>query len=214
MSLDIVALYTSVPTRKGLVVLRERLEREGMDKAKVDWVVEAMRLVLVANTFEFSSRLHTQQSGTSIRSCSTGSYAGVYVEKVEEKGLEIWKAKEGKEDTIRSWSRFIDDIFSLFTGMREEFVEILNGVDSNIQFTWEGDWEAKLVTFLDITISVNKNGFIQTDLYTKENLKNQLLLPESNHQERTWKNIVFSLALRVVRICSDQRRRDERLVEL
>ena len=180
-------------------------------------MVEAMRMVLVTNTFEFSGRLHTQASGTSIGSCSTEIYAGICVEKVEEKGLKDRRDREGKENTIRTWNRFMDDNFSLFTGTREQFGEFvgeLNTVDKEIQFTWEGDWETKMVTFLNITIGINKVGYLETDIFTKENLKNQLLLPESNHFKRMCKNIVYSLALIVVRICSDKRRRYERLGEL
>ena len=91
-------MYPSIPTKKGLIVLRERLEREGMESRKVNWVVEAMTLILTSNTFSFSGRLHTQASGTSIGSVPAGAYAGLYVEKVEEAALEDWRKRPGKED--------------------------------------------------------------------------------------------------------------------
>ena len=171
LSLDITALYPSIPTKKGLVVLRERLEREGMETRKVNWVVEAMSLILTSNTFSFSGRLHTQASGTSIGSVPAGAYAGVYVEKVEETALEDWRKRPGKEDSIKTWYWFIDDVFSLFTGTKEEFEEFvraLNEADPDIKFTWEAN---KSVNFLDIVISINEEGFLCTDLYSKRDEK-------------------------------------------
>ena len=217
VSLDITALYTSIPKKKGLVVLRERLEREGMEARKVNWVVEAMSLILMSNTFSFSGRLHTQASGMSIGSVPAGAYAGVYVEKVEETALEDWRRRPGKENSIKTWYRFIDDVFLLFTGTKEEFEEFvraLNEADLDIKFTWEADWGNKSVNFLDIVISINEEGFLCTDLYSKQGIKNQLLLPSSCHPPRTCRNIIFSLALRNVRICSDDQLKEHRLEEL
>ena len=45
-------------------------------------------------------------------------------------------------------------------------------------------------------------------------MKNQLLLPSSCHPPRTCRNIIFSLALRIVRICSDDQLKEQRLEEL
>ena len=129
VSLDITALYPSIPTKKGLIVLKERLEREGMETRKVEWVTEAMSLILTLNTFLFSGRLHTQASGTSIGSVLAGAYARLYVDKVEETALEDWRKRPGKEDSMRTWNRFIDDCFSLYTGTKEEFEEFVKALN-------------------------------------------------------------------------------------
>ena len=65
-----------------------------------------------------------------------------------------------------------------------------------------------------MTIFINEQGYIETDLFTKPNLKNQLLLPYSAHPKFISKNIVFSLAVRVVRIVSDPEQREIRFQEL
>ena len=53
-----------------------------------------------------------------------------------------------------------------------------------------------------------------TDLYRKETDKVQYLLPDSNHPSHIFKNIPFSLALRLVRICSTKTDLIKRLEEL
>ena len=63
-------------------------------------------------------------------------------------------------------------------------------------------------------IYVDSDGYIQTDLYTKPNTKCQYLLPSSNHPSHVTKNIPYSLAFRLRRICSTEERFNIRLGEL
>ena len=67
----------------------------------------------------------------------------------------------------------------------------------------EFDQDTRSVNYLDITITINSQGYIETDLFTKPSLKNQLLLPYSAHPPFIPKNIVYSLAVGLVRIVSD-----------
>ena len=53
-----------------------------------------------------------------------------------------------------------------------------------------------------------------TDLYRKETDKIQYLLPSSCHPSHIFKNVPYSLALRLVRICSDKSDLEKRLEEL
>jgi hypothetical protein len=59
-----------------------------------------------------------------------------------------------------------------------------------------------------------KDGKLVTDLYRKETDKVQYLLPNSSHPSHIFKNIPFSLALRLVRICSEKEDLKKRLDEL
>ena len=95
-----------------------------------------------------------------------------------------------------------------------EFVDMMNSVDRDIKFTIEINWEDSKIFFMDLTISIDKNGYLQTNLYTKPNAKNCLLLPSSTHKPSVTKSSVYSLAVRIVRICSQEEVRDKRLEEL
>ena len=59
-----------------------------------------------------------------------------------------------------------------------------------------------------------KNGQIITDLYRKPTDRNQYLLPDSCHPPSCVENILYSLAMRIVRICSEPETRDVRFREL
>ena len=52
-----------------------------------------------------------------------------------------------------------------------------------------------------MNISINDDGFIETDLYKKKTAKIQYFLPSSCHPGHINKNIPFSLAYRLLRIC-------------
>jgi hypothetical protein len=71
----------------------------------------------------------------------------------------------------------------------------------------------QITTFLDLTVSITNNK-IKTDLYRKKTDKVQYLLPNSCHPTHTFKSIPYSLALRLVRICSDKTDLNKRFEEL
>ena len=67
--------------------------------------------------------------------------------------------------------------------------------------------------FLDTSCSI-KDRKVIVDLYRKPTDRNQYLLPSSCHPAHVTNNIPFSLAYRIVRICSEPDTRDQRLDEL
>ena len=67
--------------------------------------------------------------------------------------------------------------------------------------------------FLDTSCSIENNKII-TDLYKKETDRNQYLLTSSCHPAHVTNNIPFSLALRIVRICSKPEDREKRFIDL
>jgi len=80
------------------------------------------------------------------------------------------------------------------------FVDYLNNLHSTINFTCSHS--PTNIPFLDVMVSI-KDGFIETDLYTKPTDKHQYLLISSCHPQHTKRSIPYSLALRLRRICSN-----------
>ena len=65
--------------------------------------------------------------------------------------------------------RFIDDLFLLFRGTKQEFDEFLrriNNIHSTIKFTSSYNLKERSTTFLDVELQI-KNGVISTDLFRK-----------------------------------------------
>jgi hypothetical protein len=115
------------------------------------------------------------------------------------------------------WWRFIDDCLFWWSGTPGElliFLNFVNSIHPDIKFTCEYNFQTRSVVFLDLVIWVDDQGYIQTDLHTKVNSKNNYLLPKSNHPSHICKNIPYSLAYRVKRNCSKPDLFDLRLSEL
>ena len=102
-----------------------------------------------------------------------------------------------------TWWRFIDDIFMIWTHTENDlhnFISYLNNLHPTIKFT--SSHSSTSISFLDVQVSLNQFGVVETDLYTKPTDKHQYLLHSSCHPFHTKRAIPFSLALRLRRICS------------
>ena len=126
---------------------------------------------------------------------------------------------------------------SCFQSVSREFQENFQGVSKKFHVAWhslqlpeqkEGSSPSSInpvptllcvcctgdsLPFLDTSCSI-KDRKIIVDLYRKPTDRNQYLLPSSCHPAHITNNIPFSLAYRIVRICSEPDTRDQRLDEL
>ena len=121
----------------------------------------------------------------------------MYLGKFEEDALEGYELKPWV------WWRFIDDIFTIWEHGEEEFLkfmEYLNSIDPNIQFTFK--YSRECVEFLDVLVKRDGDK-LSTDLYVKETDSHQFLHFDSCHPYHTKKGIPYGQALRIRRICSD-----------
>ena len=89
----------------------------------------------------------------------------------------------------------------------------INAIHPNIKFTCSYNLAERSTNFHDLKITITDDG-IRTDLYRKETDKVQYLLPSSCHPAHIFKNVPYSLALRLVRICSRQEDLRKRFEEL
>ena len=147
------------------------------------------------------------------------SYANIFMaKKIDPKILETaQKFKTDDSNPVIFMKRLLDDILIL-----HQFLKELNSLHPSIKFTmdhsktdWEScDWPSwSSIPFLDTSISIEDDTII-TDLYKKETDRNQYLLTSSCHPAHVTNNIPYSLALRIVRICSKEEDREKRFSEL
>ena len=124
------------------------------------------------------------------------------------------------------YRRYLDDILMIFRGSNNNlhnFIQDINNIHPSIKFTLQhtrkpstddcGCEESDHIPFLDTSLSLSECK-INSDLYRKPSDRNQYLLPSSCHPPHCHQNIPFSLALRIIRICSKETERDLRLSEL
>ena len=132
-----------------------------------------------------------------------------------------------------SYYRYIDDIFIVYKGpmnVLQLFLEEINNIHDSIKFTsdmsspfscnvpHDANYDcfchtSNSIPFLDTLVTLN-NGHLVTDLFRKPTDRCQYLLPSSCHPSNITKNIPYSLAFRIVRICSERSSLLMRLDEL
>ena len=102
------------------------------------------------------------------------------------------------------WRRFVDDTFVIMKkGHREEFLQHLNSVDKNIQFTSEEPGPEGALPFLDILIKPDQEGRLHTTVYRKPTHTDQYLHGDSLHPISSKYSVVGTLQHRAKTICSD-----------
>ncbi len=102
---------------------------------------------------------------------------------------------------IVKWYRYIDDVFCIFLGDKnevEEFVSILNNFEEDLEFTLECN--SLRVHFLDMWVLRSDDKLITT-LFTKDTDRNTLLLATSFHPTSLKKGLPKSQFYRLRRIC-------------
>jgi hypothetical protein len=199
VTLDVVALYPNIPIAQGIAAAKEALEksRPGKNvKPSNKSLIKLLELVLKRNNFTFNGRHYLQLRGTAIGTKLAVGFANNYVGYFERLFVEFYHKHP------RTWLRFIDDVFMIWTHGEDslaEFVEYLNSCVETIKFTAE--YSKLAVNFLDMKVKLQDN-MIQTDLYSKPTDSHSYLLYDSAHPQKCKDSIPYSQFLRVRRICS------------
>ena len=133
------------------------------------------------------------------------TFACLFMGWLERRMLGRWLALAGIQPHL--WKRYIDDILFYWRGTEAElleFVAFLNSFHPTIKFKCKKgvnyDFNTRAVDFLDTTIWIDNDGYIQTTLYTKPGRVIQYLSPSSSHPAHITNNIPYSLAYRLLRI--------------
>ena len=215
ITIDVSKLYPSIPIDEGTEAVRISLSSQKVKSADPDFIIALLQLVLTCNVVEFNKDLYLQKWGTSMGAACSPVYADIFMAKLEQEFLESIPTRLRDKIFAGFFKRFLDDIFILWDGSSEEFEEfmtLLNAFHTNIKFKAEHDFAKRTTTFLDVTISI-VGGELKTDLYVKPTAANQYLQPNSCHPEHISRNIPYSLAFRIRRICSRDEDFNKRLTE-
>ena len=90
------------------------------------------------------------------------------------------------------WS---EDLLRAFMNRLNSFIELMK------KFTYQ--YSDTCINFLDVNVSISDDRSIVTDISSKPTDTHQYLMASSSHPGHTKRNIAFSQALRICRICSN-----------
>ena len=199
VTVDVTALYPSIPHHDGIESLSVHLRKSHFPSATINAICKLTQSVLSKNVFEFDTKLYLQTLGTAIGTKMAPSYANIFMAVLEEDFL----AKSHLKPQI--WLRYIDDVFMIWNHGVDQlhaFLEFINNQRPTIKFTHE--FSPTKVNFLDVTVILDENRRLRTDLYSKPTDSHQYLHNTSCHPGHIKKSIAFSQAIRIKRICSDR----------
>ncbi len=204
--MDITNMYGNIPWEDGNIAFQDAMDQREDLSVPTSFIMKVLSVVLSRNVFEFLGKLFIQLFGVAMGSRVAPTYACIFMGWLEKKMLLDWT---GLKPIL--WKRYIDDIFFIWYGTKSElldFVTFLNSYHPTIKFKCNEfehfNFQTRSVDFLDLSISIDDSGSIQTTLYTKPNMKVQYLLPSSCHSSHITKNIPYSLAYRLRRIESNE----------
>ena len=201
VTLDVSSLYTNIPLDEGINIFEKFLETRSDKSVPTAFLITLLTLVLTCNVLVFNNTYFLQHIGTAMGTRVAPTFACLFMGAIECLMLTSWKGIKP-----HLYKRYIDDIFFFWTGTERQllkFIEHLNNFHPYLKFKASYNFETKSVEFLDTVISIDKNGYIKTDLFVKPGKKCSYLLTSSCHPSHITENIPYSLALRLKRICSD-----------
>ena len=99
--------------------------------------------------------------------------------------------------------RFVDDTFIIIhRAEKDNFLQHLNSIDDNIHFTCEEADEDGSIAFLDMLITPDEEGTLNTSVYRKATHTDQYLHWDSHHAVTSKYSVVGTLFHRARTICS------------
>ena len=227
---DISSLYTSISHELGLQAIEYWINRcRNKIEARFtnEFIIEAVHFLLNNNNFYFDIWTFHQLTGTAMGATFASFYACLAVGFLEETklfpNLETITTREIRAIIEEMLRRFMDDgqIFLPVTIPKEVFLNYLNNMHPNIQFTLEeskviirNNKEIQTLNFLDITIMLDEEGNVETDIYYKPTNTHDYVHYNSFHVKHVLDNIPFNLAKKIIVFVSRDEKEEERLQEM
>jgi hypothetical protein len=191
---DFESLYTNIEREFAIdLILDFAKEKNALDLRHIN--LEALKLLLEIifekNIFQFKSHFYKQRKGFAMGVICGPVCANIVVYMLEKKWLCIHRPIV--------YRRFIDDVALVSSQLidLDSFRKVFGSLRLNIEFGNE-------IHFLDLKIIYDPTyRRISTSLYIKPTNTFSYLSVNSNHKSSIFKNIPFSLLIRVRRSCSE-----------
>ena len=197
---DVSALYTNMLHERTLSCIKDRFKTFPDSSRPDKYLMELLEITLKNNDFQFYGKNYLQTCGTPMGKVYAPALANIYMLEFDD------KATKGFKIQPILFFRYLDDIFFIWTGTKEELLEYetyLNSLIPGIKITLE--YSKVSANFLDTTIYKNTTNDIttlQTRVYFKPTDTHQLLHTTSFHPKHTCRGILKSQLIRFKRISS------------
>ena len=148
ISYDVSALFTSIPVKPALKIMKYKLEQDTELKERTSMstnnILELLEFCLCNTRFLFQGQFYEQTKGAAMGSPVSPVVANLFMEYFEHRAL------TSAMNPPRLWKKYVDDTFVILQQLqREEFLQHINSVDPSIMFTKEKLRDDGSIPFLD-----------------------------------------------------------------
>ena len=177
-SLDVEALYTSVPVDDALVAVRAKLQSDAVPSPlQSEDVIKLLKTVFDLTFFHFEGRIYQQIAGLPMGCAVSGIVAVIFLDAVETRALALFAC-------CPLYLGYVDDCYALVRNADEarELQACLNAQHPNLRFTLEDcarDGDTTCLSLLDLTVRIAPDGEASFDFYAKEAKSDIFLHKES-----------------------------------
>ena len=220
VTVDVVNMYPSIKKDLGFKALKYFCKKYPYllhERFNIDFIIESMTIILDYNLVQFDDCYYTQISGTTTGTTVAPIYATLtmaYLETILMDKLKNTYNSGVIEYIHENWLRFLDDCFLPWNkkfGNIQIFIDILNSLDNNINFTFE--MNEQKISFLNVTVYKGENN-LMCDIFYKETDTKEYLPFNSCHVRHCKINVPYNLCRTVCTIVEDKNILNDRLDEV
>ena len=170
--LSTFAPNTNIPHNEGNDACRHYLNTcdQSTSTVRTETLCDLIKMILTMNSFEFNNTLYIQTHGTAMGIRMAPPYVNLFPAKFETDAL--WHAPHHPH----IWWRFIDDMFVIWPEKTNYALLVLTSTTfTPLSNSLHPIQLATSTSFLDVKVSLDQSGKVDTDLYTKPTDKHQYL---------------------------------------
>ena len=164
-------------------------------------ICTGLRICLQATYLKSGNKFFRQIHGTAMNSPVSVVMANLVMEDVEERAIDSFG------QTPRVWKRFVDDTFVMLNMVAvDKFFTHLNQIQASIKFTMESEKDT-CISFLDISITRDHTGTLDTNIYRKPTHSKRCLNFKSEHPLEHKSAVVNALTHRANSLIRDENKK-------
>lgn len=198
LSLDVTSLFTNVTVDHVTKVVEKYWhDISEFTNIPLNYFQSIIRFIFNNSYFLYDKNYYKQISGSAMGSPSSPIFANLVL-------TDIFKTFMGQLDfQVRILKLFVDDsLLCIPKNKIQTVIDLINGLDSNIKFTYEVEVDNKL-PFLDLLL-IRKDNKIMFDFYQKPFSHNRLLNYESHHPLNQKISIIKMLKHKIETLYSEE----------
>ena len=166
MFYDVKTLLTSVPFKPAIKIIKKLLEEDQTLHQRTSMTVNNITCLLAfclsSTYFTFQDKFYEQVEGAAMGSPISCIVANFYMEDFEMRAINT------SPHPPLMWKIFVDDTFVVIkAAQKQSFLDHINSIDHDIQYTSEEPRSDGCMPFLDILITPGEYGSLATTVYRK-----------------------------------------------